>query len=99
MAASPLVARSGANRRREIAVHITSVECILTAPAGVGLAVVKVTTSEPGLYGLGCATFTQRLLAVRTVVDEYHAPQRAVSYTHLRAHETQEVIAYAGCGV
>ena len=74
MAASSLVARRGAARHREIAVHITSVECILTAPAGVGLAVVKVTTSEPGLYGLGCATFTQRLLAVRTVVDDYLAP-------------------------
>ncbi|MEX1295754.1 MAG: enolase C-terminal domain-like protein [Candidatus Limnocylindrales bacterium] len=49
---------------------ITGVKCILTAPAGVGLAVVKVTTSEPGLYGLGCATFTQRLGAVRTVVED-----------------------------
>ena len=74
MAASSLVARRSVARYREISVHITSVECILTAPAGVGLAVVKVTTSEPGLYGLGCATFTQRLLAVRTVVDDYLAP-------------------------
>lgn len=54
--------------------HITGVRCILTAPAGVGLAVVKVATSEPGLYGLGCATFTQRLLAVRTVVEDYLEP-------------------------
>jgi mannonate dehydratase len=53
---------------------ITGVKCILTAPAGIGLAVVKVTTSEPGLYGIGCATFTQRLLAVRTVVEEYLQP-------------------------
>jgi mannonate dehydratase len=54
--------------------RITGVRCILTAPAGIGLAVVKVTTSEPGLYGLGCATFTQRLGAVRTVVEEYLEP-------------------------
>ncbi len=54
--------------------RITGVKCILTAPAGIGLAVVKVQTSEPGLYGLGCATFTQRLLAVRTVVEEYLEP-------------------------
>ncbi len=54
--------------------RITGVKCILTAPAGVGLAVVKVETSEPGLYGVGCATFTQRLLAVQTVVEEYLQP-------------------------
>ena len=51
--------------------HITDVRCILTAPAGIGLAVVKVETSEPGLYGIGCATFTQRLLAVRSAVEDY----------------------------
>lgn len=54
--------------------HITGVRCILTAPAGIGLAVVKVSTSEPGLYGVGCATFTQRLLAVRSVVEDYLEP-------------------------
>ena len=54
--------------------RITGITCILTAPENVGLAVVKVTTSEPGLYGLGCATFTQRLTAVRTVVDDYLSP-------------------------
>ncbi len=53
---------------------ITSVTCILTAPDGINLAVVKVETSEPGLYGLGCATFTQRYLAVKTAVEDYIAP-------------------------
>jgi len=56
-------------------VRITAVRAILTAPAGTTLVVVRVDTSEPGLYGLGCATFTQRAAAVATVVDEYLAPQ------------------------
>ena len=54
--------------------RITNVKTILTAPGGIDLAVVKVETSEPGLYGLGCATFTQRIFAVKSAIDEYMAP-------------------------
>jgi mannonate dehydratase len=54
--------------------QITDVKTILTAPAGIRLVVVKVTTNEPGLYGLGCATFTQRARVVQTAVDRYLKP-------------------------
>src|SRR5438876_4042955 len=53
---------------------ITDVKTILTAPARIRLVVVKVLTSEPGLYGLGCATFTQRARVVHTAIDQYLRP-------------------------
>ena len=53
---------------------ITKVKAILTAPSRTRLCVVKVETSEPGLYGVGCATFTQRIRTVVTAVNEYLAP-------------------------
>ncbi len=53
---------------------IKDITTILTAPAGIRLVVVKVTTSEPGLYGLGCATFTQRPRLVQAAVNEYLKP-------------------------
>jgi mannonate dehydratase len=53
---------------------ITKVRTILTSPARIRLCVVKVETSEPGLYGLGCCTFTQRVRTVVTAVDQYLAP-------------------------
>jgi mannonate dehydratase len=54
--------------------RITDIKTILTAPNRIRLVIVKVLTSEPGLYGLGCATFTQRALAVQTAVDQYLKP-------------------------
>ena len=52
-------------------VKIKSVKAIATAPQGSNLIVVKVETTEPGLYGLGCATFTQRAFAVVTAINTY----------------------------
>ena len=55
--------------------RIRDVRVILTAPEGIRLVVVKVETDEPELYGLGCATFTQRPLAVATAIEQYLKPQ------------------------
>ena len=48
---------------------IANVETFLTQPAGSRHVVVRVTTNEPGLYGLGCATFTQRHRAVQAALE------------------------------
>ena len=55
-------------------ITITDVRVILTQPSGPRLAVVKLFTSEPGLYGLGCATFTQRIHGVREVIERHLTP-------------------------
>jgi mannonate dehydratase len=54
---------------------ITDVRTILTQPGGGDhLVVVKVMTSEPGLYGVGCATHRERPLAVASAVNDYLKP-------------------------
>lgn len=55
-------------------VTIRDVKAIATAPNRANLIVVKIETSEPGLYGLGCATFTQRAGAVVTAIEKYLKP-------------------------
>src|SRR5689334_22995592 len=55
-------------------ITIRNVRTILTMPGNDRLVVVKVETSEAGLDGLGCATFTQRPLAVRSAVEDYLKP-------------------------
>lgn len=55
-------------------VTIKDVQTILTQPAGSHLIVVKIITSEPGLYGLGCATFTQRYHAVYEAIEHHLKP-------------------------
>jgi mannonate dehydratase len=54
--------------------RITGVRVVLTAPEGVTLVVVRVDTNVAGLYGLGCATFTQRASAVASAVTDYLEP-------------------------
>lgn len=57
-----------------MATLITDVKVILTAPEGINLLVVKIETNQPGLHGLGCATFAYRHLAVKCLVEEYLRP-------------------------
>jgi mannonate dehydratase len=55
-------------------VKIRDIKTILTAPNHIRLVVAKVETTEAGLVGWGCATFTQRALAVQTALEDYLKP-------------------------
>ncbi len=50
---------------------ISVIEC---EPQGARLTVVKITTDQDGLYGYGCATFTQRAELVKPAVERYLKP-------------------------
>jgi len=64
-----------ANRVRGMASpKIRDVSVIATAPAGLRLSVVKIATDQDGLYGYGCATFTQRAELVNAAVEKYLRP-------------------------
>lgn len=67
-----------------MSVKITEVRTICTAPEGIPLVVVKVLTNQPGLYGVGCATYTQRFLSVAHAVETYFDPL-------LRGKETNRI--------
>ena len=53
---------------------IKDVSVIATAPEGLRLVVVKITTDQDGLYGYGCGTFTQRADLVVMAVEKYLKP-------------------------
>jgi mannonate dehydratase len=70
-AAAPL---AGAALRGMSTPKIKDISVITTEPAGVRLVVVKVGTDQDGLYGYGCATFTQRADLVVEAVNRYLKP-------------------------
>ena len=70
--AAPDPAQPGVSKGEQVT--ITKVKAILTCPQGQRLCVVKVETSDPGLYGIGCATFNQRALPVAVAVEEFLDP-------------------------
>ncbi len=55
-------------------ITVRDVRVIMTEPDDIRLIVVKVDTSEPGLSGVGCATFTQRPTAVKVAVEDFLRP-------------------------
>lgn len=55
--------------RGMVPVKLTGVKAIACTPAGSNLIVVRVEISEPRLDGLGCATFTQRAMAVFRAIN------------------------------
>jgi mannonate dehydratase len=72
--------RLAAEQQAARAVHglpsplIKDIKVITTQPGGVRLVVVKILTDQDGLYGYGCATFTQRADLVVPAVEKYLKP-------------------------
>jgi mannonate dehydratase len=65
---------AGGAARGMPAPKIKDIQVIETQPAGARLTVVKILTDQDGLYGYGCATFTQRAELVRVAVERYLKP-------------------------
>ena len=85
-----------------MSILITDVKVILTAPEGINLLVVKVETNQPGLVGLGCATFAYRHLAVKCLIEEYLKPLlvgrdahaiESLAMLHTSRHDGKEGVA------
>jgi mannonate dehydratase len=75
LAAAPALPAAAQTATRGLGpIKITDVKTILTQPGSDHLVIVKVMTSEPGLYGIGCATHKERPLAVAAAVNDYLKP-------------------------
>jgi mannonate dehydratase len=76
LAAQPLAAQEQEERSvRGLPIPIIKdIKVITTQPFGARLVVVKIITDQDGLYGYGCATFTQRADLVVPAVEKYLKP-------------------------
>lgn len=76
-AGAPQPAASARDRARAggvPALKITDVKVFNTKVAGTNMINVKVYTSEPGLYGIGCGTHAERPTVVADTVEQYLKP-------------------------
>lgn len=73
-AAGPIAGARDKVRRGLPTLKITDVRTIVTQIGNNRLVNVKVFTSEPGLYGVGCGTHSERPLIVSTTIDQYLKP-------------------------
>ena len=53
---------------------IKDIKVIFTEPDNIRLIIVKILTDQDGLYGVGCATFTQRPNPVKYAIEDYLKP-------------------------
>jgi mannonate dehydratase len=70
----PLAAAQTAARSGMPPLKITDIKIIATAPASSNWTIVKVVTSEPGLYGLGSATHQEVPQAAQAYIEKRLKP-------------------------
>ena len=76
-ATAPQPAAAGRDRARAggvPALKITDIKTFTTKVGGTNMINVKVYTSEPGLYGIGCGTHAERPTLVADTVEKYLKP-------------------------
>lgn len=74
---------------------ITGVRAIVAAPEQIPLVVVRIDTNVDGLYGLGCATFTQRWQSVAAFIDT-HLPQLLIGRYPGDISDLTRLISFSG---
>lgn len=70
----PLAAAQAVTRRGLPRLKITEIKTILTQVGNNYLTNVKVSTSEAGLYGVGCGGHSERQLIVATTIEQFLKP-------------------------